>query len=441
MAKVRVGVNGYGTIGKRVATAIAKQDDMELVGVTKTRPNYEALDALSKGYGLYIPEESVEAFEKAGVKYSGTIKDMLGKVDIVVDCTPGNVGEYYRDMYKAAGVKAIFQGGEEHSLTGISFNSTANYAESWGAPMSRVVSCNTTALLRTLYPIDKALRIKNAYVTIVRRAADPGDSKGGPINGLEPSVKLPTHHGPDVQSVMPWLNINTMAVKASTTLMHVQTVVAQLSQQTTTEEVLDILRQAPRVRLVKSSDGIKSTPQIMELARDLGRDRSDMYEIVVWEDGVKVVGDTLYYYQAVHQESDVVPENVDCIRSMCKMIQDPAESVAKTNTSMGVGKNRGLGHGQAVQHARGLRLQGQDGPPEGGHQLPPRQEDPEDRQRRQDQEDRPHGARARRQARPPGHPRPPEPQGRMGLHPPRAARGAPVQAPLHPGEVRRRRHR
>ena len=39
-----------------------------------------------------------------------------------------------------------------------------------------------------------------------------GDSKNGPINGLEPSVKLPTHHGPDVQSIMPWLNINTMAV-------------------------------------------------------------------------------------------------------------------------------------------------------------------------------------------------------------------------------------
>ncbi|MDO5861655.1 MAG: type II glyceraldehyde-3-phosphate dehydrogenase [Thermoplasmata archaeon] len=338
MSKVRVGVNGYGTIGKRVATAIAKQDDMELVGVTKTRPNYEAKDALSKGYGLYVPEESVEAFAKAGVPISGTVKDMLGKVDIVVDCTPGNVGEYYRDMYKAAGVKAIFQGGEEHSLTGISFNSTANYAESWGAQLSRVVSCNTTALLRTLYPIDKAIKVQNAFVTIVRRAADPGDAKTGPVNGLEPSVKLPTHHGPDVQSVMPWLNINTMAVKASTTLMHVQTVVAQLSRETTTEEVLDIMRSSPRVRLVRSSDGIKSTPQVMELARDLGRDRSDMYEIVVWEDGVKVVGSTLYYYQAVHQESDVVPENVDCVRSMCKMVQDPAESVAKTDAAMGIGR-------------------------------------------------------------------------------------------------------
>ena len=29
MAKIRVGVNGYGTIGKRVATAVAAQDDME----------------------------------------------------------------------------------------------------------------------------------------------------------------------------------------------------------------------------------------------------------------------------------------------------------------------------------------------------------------------------------------------------------------------------
>ena len=338
MSKVRVGVNGYGTIGKRVATAIAKQDDMELVGVTKTRPNYEAKDALSKGYGLYVPEESVEAFAKAGVPISGTIADMLRKVDIVVDCTPGTVGEFYRDMYKAAGVKAIFQGGEDHSLTGISFNSTANYAESWGAQLSRVVSCNTTALLRTLYPIDKALKIQNAFVTIIRRAVDPGDSKSGPVNGLEPSVKLPTHHGPDVQSVMPWLNINTMAVKASTTLMHVQTVVAQLSRETTTEEVLDIMRSSPRVRLVKSSDGIKSTAQVMELARDLGRDRSDMYEIVVWEDGVKVVGSTLYYYQAVHQESVVIPENVDCIRSMCKVVQDPAESVKKTDAALDIGK-------------------------------------------------------------------------------------------------------
>ena len=31
---IRVGVNGYGTIGKRVADAVAPQPDMRLVGVT-----------------------------------------------------------------------------------------------------------------------------------------------------------------------------------------------------------------------------------------------------------------------------------------------------------------------------------------------------------------------------------------------------------------------
>ncbi len=336
MAKVRVAVNGYGTIGKRVASAVSKQEDMELVGVTKTRPNFEARAALDRGFSIYVPDESVQAFKDAGIPIAGTLQDMYKKVDIVVDCTPGNVGEMYRDQYKAAGIKAIFQGGEDHSLTGISFNSTANYNESWGAQLSRVVSCNTTGLLRTLCPIDRQFKIKKAFVTIVRRAADPGDSKNGPINGLEPSVKLPTHHGPDVQSIMPWLDISTMAVKASTTLMHVHTIVAELGSEATTTDVVEVLRKAPRVRLVSSKDGIKTTAQIMEMARDLGRDRSDMYEIVVWEDGIKVVGSTLYMYQAVHQESDVIPENIDCIRSMCKMEQDASASVSRTDRSLGI---------------------------------------------------------------------------------------------------------
>lgn len=61
-----------------------------------------------------------------------------------------------------------------------------------------------------------------------------------------------------------------------------------------------------------------------------------MFEIVVWEDGIKMVGNTLYYYQAVNQESDVIPENIDCIRSMCKLEEDPAASIAKTDRAMGI---------------------------------------------------------------------------------------------------------
>ncbi|MDR2698092.1 MAG: type II glyceraldehyde-3-phosphate dehydrogenase [Candidatus Methanoplasma sp.] len=336
MSKVKVGINGYGTIGKRVAAAVSKQEDMEISGVTKTRPTFEAQTALDMGFDLYVPEGSLKAFGSAGMPVKGTIKDLYKAAEIIVDCTPGDVGETYKAEYEAAGIKAIFQGGEDHSLTGISFNSTANYSESWGAQFSRVVSCNTTGLLRTLFPIDRKIKVTNVYATLVRRAADPGDSKSGPINGLEPIVKLPTHHGPDVKSVMPWLNINTMAIKASTTLMHLHTVTAELQKESSTEEILEIMRASPRVKLIKSGSGLKGTAEIMELGKDLGRDRSDMYEVVVWEDGVKAVGRMLYYYQAVHQESDVVPENVDCIRSMCKLEEDACASVSKTNKALGI---------------------------------------------------------------------------------------------------------
>lgn len=335
MTAIKVGINGFGTIGKRVATAVEAQGDMEVVGVTKTRPSFESEVARYRGLDLYVPPDRVELFEKANVPVEGTVQDLCNKVDIMVDCTPGNVGQEYKAMYAKAGIKAIFQGGEDHSLTGISFNSTANYQESWGAQFSRVVSCNTTGLLRTLYPLDRQFGVDKAYVTLVRRGADPGDSKGGPINALEPSVNLPTHHGPDVRSIMPWVNINTMAIKASTTLMHMHTVTLELKNSASTEEALEVIRNSPRVRMVNTDSGIKSTAEVMELARDLARDRSNMYEIVVWEDGVRSTGNTLYYYQAVHQESDVVPENVDCIRSMCKLC-DAKESMLLTNMAIGI---------------------------------------------------------------------------------------------------------
>ena len=47
---VKVAINGYGTIGKRVADAVAAQDDMRVIGVAKRRPTYEVRTAIGKGH-------------------------------------------------------------------------------------------------------------------------------------------------------------------------------------------------------------------------------------------------------------------------------------------------------------------------------------------------------------------------------------------------------
>jgi len=337
--KVRVGINGYGTIGKRTAYAILKQDDMEIVGVTKRRPSYEARLAVKQGIPLYVTgKDDVATFENEEIAVAGTLEDLTQEADIIVDCTPGGVGASWKELYDRTGVKAIFQGGEDHSLTGASFNSFANYQESWGAQYSRVVSCNTTGLIRTLYPLDRVFGLEKVFAALVRRGADPGDRKGAPLNAVEPSLKLPTHHGPDVQTILPWLNIHTMAVKTPTTMMHIHCITADLKKAATEVDILSVWDNVPRVKFVSGKHGIKSSAQIMELARDLNRPRGDFMEIIVWSDGVKVEDKTLYYYQAVHQESDVVPEIIDCIRSMMKLEEDPIRSIRKTDRTLDIGK-------------------------------------------------------------------------------------------------------
>ena len=141
-----VAINVFGTIGKRVADAVDAQDDMKVIGVSKTRPNFEAKTAVEeKGYPLYIGIPEREGlFKEAGIEIAGTVEDMVQEADIVVDCTPGNIGPQNLEMYKKAGVKAIYQGGEDNELTGLSFNSFANYYDASGADSARVLSCNTT---------------------------------------------------------------------------------------------------------------------------------------------------------------------------------------------------------------------------------------------------------------------------------------------------------
>jgi glyceraldehyde-3-phosphate dehydrogenase (NAD(P)) len=334
--KVKVAINGYGTIGKRVTDAVAKQDDMEIIGVTKMRPDYVS-KMVSKKYPLYVAiPENMGKFKDAGIDVKGTIDDLLKKVDIVVDGSPGKVGAGHKSTYEKAGVKAIFEGGEAHELAGVSFNAMANYEKAIGKDFVRVVSCNTTGLCRTLYPLYRDIGVDNVKAVLIRRAVDPPDSKKGPINAIEPVLNVPSHHGPDVQTVIPDLNISTMAVKVPTTIMHLHSVVVELKKEVGLEEVLDIWDKTPRIILVSGQDGVTSTAQVVEMARDMGRERNDMYEIVIWKDGVHIIGKTLYYSQAVHQEADVVPENIDCIRAMMEIERDKIKSIEKTNKAMGI---------------------------------------------------------------------------------------------------------
>ncbi len=337
---VKVAINGYGTIGKRVADAIDAQDDMEIVGVTKTRPSFGCDLAVRKGFPLYCTfdtDEKIAAFAPAGYDCKGGLSDLLAIADIVVDCSPGKVGAQNKEIYDNAGIKHIFQGGEKHAMTGMSYTSSGNHSENMNVQGTRVVSCNTTGLSRTLVPLLHACGSLSVECTMIRRAADPGDSSKGPINAIKPVLKVPSHHGPDVMTVRPEISINSLAVAVPTTIMHVHAIVATLPEGhgMTTESVLALWSEQPRVLIMNGSEtGITTTAEVMEFSRDIGRKWGDLHEIFVWEDGVKLDGNNLYYFQAIHQESDVIPENVDAIRALMGLESDWKASVLKTDEAI-----------------------------------------------------------------------------------------------------------
>ncbi len=336
---IKVAVNGYGTIGKRVADAVAAQPDMEIIGVSKTKPGAEAFVALERGYPLYIADISKkEAFEKAGIPVAGSVEEIIQKADIVVDATPGGVGVSNKELYAKYQKKAIWQGGEDHEVAGFSFNSSCNYAEALGRDTARVVSCNTTGLCRIINLIDTAFGVKKVRATMVRRGGDPGDIKRGPIDAIALNpVTIPSHHGPDVQSVLPHIKIVTSAMIVPTTLMHMHFLNMELEKEATKEEVIELIKSHSRLGLITKATGITSTAQLKELTTDMLRPRGDLWENGIFQDSVSVQdGTDLYLFQAIHQEADVVVETVDCIRAMIGEVKTAAESIAITNKAVGL---------------------------------------------------------------------------------------------------------
>lgn len=336
--KIRVAVNGYGVIGKRVADAVQLQPDMDLVGVADVVSDYRVQAGAVLGLPIYasLPEKAAD-MKAAGIPITGTLDDLLAQVDVVVDCTPKGIGAKNLARYREVGVKALYQGGEKHSLTGHSFVAQANYESTLGLDATRIVSCNTTSTVRTLLALRDAGLLKKARGVLMRRATDPWESDhSGIMNTIVPEPDIPSHQGPDAQTVVPDLDVITIAAKAAHTQTHNHYWVVELTREASQEEVLDAFRAAPRIAFIRMSDGVVALNSTIELMKDLGRPRGDMWEVALWEDVLTVQGTELYYTYQVYNEAIVTPENIDAIRALAGTVKDGRESIRMTDEALGM---------------------------------------------------------------------------------------------------------
>jgi len=339
--RVRVAVNGYGVIGKRVADAVALQDDLELVGVADVASDYRIRVAVERRYPVFASTaEAAEEMAAVGIPVAGTLDDLLAQVEVVADCAPKKLGAANKERYQAAGVKGIWQGGEKHDLTGYSFCAQVNYAGALNRDFARVVSCNTTALSRTMHAMHRRGWVKRARAVLLRRGTDPWESHtSGMINTVVPETKVPSHQGPDAQTVIPDLDITTLAGAGPYTLSHIHFAMVETTRPIGPDELREALWEEPRIAFVRAADGIVALNSVTELMRDLDRPRGDMWEVAVWEDALAADDREVYLTFQVHNEAIVVPETIDCIRALTGIEPDGAASIAKTDASLGITKS------------------------------------------------------------------------------------------------------
>src|SRR5207245_11595462 len=102
LKQARVAVNGYGVIGKRVADAVALQDDMQLVGVADVVHDYRVKVAVERGYPIYASLADKRAeMEAAGIPLAGSRDDLLRQVDGLVHCSPKRAASQTEARHRA----------------------------------------------------------------------------------------------------------------------------------------------------------------------------------------------------------------------------------------------------------------------------------------------------------------------------------------------------
>lgn len=335
---IGVAVAGYGVIGKRVAAAVAQQEDMTLCGVADVSADWRLRVAAEKGYALYAASaDAAGAMQAAGLPVTGDLEGLVDRADVVVDCTPKRVGAANAELYRRKGKPFIVQGGEKHAVTGHSFVAEASYAGAVGRSATRVVSCNTTSIVRTLTALKRAGLLRRARGTLLRRATDPWESdRGGIMNTLVPEDEIPSHQGPDAQSVDPDLDVVTMAVKVPETLAHLHYWAVQMTRPAEKAEVVAAFRASSRIAPIRIADGLTALNSVKELMADLGRPHDNLYEVALWTDMLKVQGDELFYAYMVDNQAIVIPETIDAIRALAGRA-DAQASIARTNASLGIG--------------------------------------------------------------------------------------------------------
>jgi glyceraldehyde-3-phosphate dehydrogenase (NAD(P)+) (phosphorylating) len=337
---VRVFINGYGNIGRRLASALSVDKEIQFVGVAKYTVDDKVKEALDNNYFVFVPKGMIPAFKERGYNVTGHIEDAVRQSDIVIDAAKEGAGyDNKKSLYEPMKKPAIFQGGEDrHGERGVAdmiHNSRVNYAKASGRTYVIQGSCNVSGMGRVMQPLIEKFgsRIKRYDVQLIRRWADLEDTKA-----VKDSIEWDRnpHHQEDVKDFIPDANLYVDAFKVPSRMMHLHQMFIRFDRAPTKAEISECFRSEFGVAIINSAKG---TGDVRKKALDLGFAHGDTNMVHIHEDILKVQGDTVKIAYSDDQTGMVIPENHLLLQSMI-FKRSREEALKRSDTLFQIGKKR-----------------------------------------------------------------------------------------------------
>lgn len=336
---VKIFVNGYGNIGRRLAFILSSDKDFHVIGIGKYTADEKTKEALDNGLGIFVPEAKCEEFRDSKYNVSGTVEDAVRQSDIVVDAAVEGSGfDNKKRLYEPLGKAAVFQGGEEisglRSVANMIHNSRVNYSLANGQRYVIQGSCNVSGMGRIMQPLSERYgdQIKRYDVTIVRRWADLEDSKD-----VRDSIEWDRnpHHQDDVKAFLPSANLFVEAYKVPSRMMHLhQMAIRFKTRAPSKEDVIETLHKEFGIAILNSA---KSTADVRKKAIDLGFEYGDTNMVHIHNDALRVQDDVLKILYSDDQTGIVIPENHLLLQSMA-LGRSKHEAIQKTDGLFGMSR-------------------------------------------------------------------------------------------------------
>jgi len=339
----KIFINGYGNIGRRLASALSLDKEIQFVGIAKYTADEKTKEALENRINVYVPKDIINKFKKKNYDIAGTLTEAIEQSDLIIDAAKEGTGyDNKKNLYEPMNKRAIFQGGEERhgdrSVAEMIHNSRVNYDKALGRSYVIQGSCNVSGMGRVIQPLIENFgnEIRRFDVSLIRRWADLEDSKE-----VKDSIEWDKnpHHQDDVKDFIPSVNLYVDAFKVPSRMMHLHHMLIHFKGKAPSKDVvIETFRKEFGVAILNSAKG---TADIRKKAFQLAFKHGDTNMIHIHAEVLKVQDDLLKISYSDDQTGMVIPENYMLIQSMIHGCSR-GEAIKKTDNLFQITRKRNL---------------------------------------------------------------------------------------------------